>query len=174
MSDKKDSCESEDCSCCQNDLKIRSGKLTGIKGCDGWIKRAPARGMMRAVGFTDQDFAKPLITVACPFTNITPCNAHLRELGDLISADVEKIGGTQIKAKIVDKVGYSKYVYNLNGEKIFKIVTYFLMEYVSGSPEDHDWEMEEAGWYEPEAALKQLTFSQDKELLKKALELRNG
>ena len=96
MSDKKDSCESEDCSCCQNDLKIRSGKLTGIKGCDDWIKRAPARAMMRAVGFKDKDFAKPLITVACPFTNITPCNAHLRELGDLISADVEKIGGKSI------------------------------------------------------------------------------
>lgn len=91
-----DSCDCEDCGCCQNDLKIRSGKLTGIKDSIDWIKKAPARGMMRAVGFTDQDFAKPLITVACPFTNITPCNAHLRELGDHISAEVELKGGKSI------------------------------------------------------------------------------
>lgn len=93
---KKDSCDCENCECCQNDLKIRSGNLTGTKDGVDWIKKAPARGMMRAVGFTDQDFAKPLITVACPFTNITPCNAHLRSLGDIISAEIESIGGKSI------------------------------------------------------------------------------
>lgn len=86
--------------------------------------------------------------------------------------EVKEEGG--IEAEILDKVGYSKYVYAFNGEKIFKIVTYFLMRYVSGDPCNHDWEVEEAGWYEPENALKQLTFSQDKELLKKAIEVRNG
>lgn len=91
----------------------------------------------------------------------TPKEAAVRE--------VKEEGG--VEAKILDKVGYSKYVYNHKGEKIFKIVTYFLMKYISGDPKDHDWEMEEAGWYEPDTALKQLTFSQDKELLKKALEM---
>ena len=84
--------------------------------------------------------------------------------------EVREEGG--VEAKIVGKVGYSKYVYTFNNEKIFKVVTYFLMEYLSGDPKDHDWEVSEAGWYEPEDALKQLTFSQDKELLKKALEMR--
>lgn len=83
--------------------------------------------------------------------------------------EVREEGG--VEAEILDKVGYSKYVYVLDGEKIFKVVTYFLMKYKSGSIEDHDWEVEEAGWYEIEEALKQLTFSQDKELLKKALTL---
>lgn len=83
--------------------------------------------------------------------------------------EVKEEGG--VEAEILDKVGYSKYVYFLNGEKIFKVVTYFLMKYKSGSIKDHDWEVEEAGWYEVEDALKQLTFSQDKELLKKALML---
>jgi dihydroxyacid dehydratase/phosphogluconate dehydratase len=41
--------------------------------------------MLRAVDFTDEDFAKPIITVACPFTNATPCNDHIRELGDILS-----------------------------------------------------------------------------------------
>lgn len=82
--------------------------------------------------------------------------------------EVKEEGG--IEAEILDKVGYSKYIYTLNGEKIFKVVTYFLMKYISGNPKDHDWEVEEAGWYEPKAALKQLTFPQDKKLLKEALE----
>lgn len=84
--------------------------------------------------------------------------------------EVKEEGG--VVAEIIGKIGYSKYVYILNNEKIFKIVTYFLMKYTSGDPKDHDWEVEEAGWYTPEAALQQLTFSQDKVLLKKALEIR--
>ena len=76
-----------------------------------------------------------------------------------------------MEAEIIEKVGYSKFVYTLNGEKIFKVVTYFLMKYISGDPKDHDWEVSEAGWYTPEDALKQLSFSQDKQLLKKALEI---
>lgn len=83
--------------------------------------------------------------------------------------EVKEEGG--VEAEILSKVGYSKYVYTFNGEKIFKIVTYFLMKYISGDPKDHDWEVEEAGWYTPEDALKQLSFSQDKVLLKKALEI---
>lgn len=91
----------------------------------------------------------------------TPKEAALRE--------VKEEGG--VEAEIIDKVGYSKYVYTLNGEKIFKVVTYFLMKYKLGKIEDHDWEVEESGWFAPEAALKQLSFSQDKELLEKALDL---
>ena len=83
--------------------------------------------------------------------------------------EVREEGG--VEAEITGKIGYNKYVYTLNGEKIFKVVTYFLMKYLSGDPKDHDWEVEEAGWYEPDKALKQLTFSQDKQLLKKALEI---
>lgn len=83
--------------------------------------------------------------------------------------EVREEGG--VNAEIVDKVGYSKYVYTLDGEKIFKVVTYFLMKYVSGKIEDHDWEVENLGWFSPEEALKKLSFSQDKELLKKALEM---
>lgn len=91
----------------------------------------------------------------------TPEQAAIRE--------VKEEGG--VEAEIVDKVGHNKYVYTLNGEKIFKVVTYFLMRYKSGHPKDHDWEVSDAGWYEVEDALKQLTFSQDKTLLKKALRL---
>jgi len=75
-------------SCCQNNLKWRSGALTG-EG-EGWIKRAPARAMLRAVGFTDEDFEKPIVTVAAPYTNATPCNAHIKELGEIALSEIEK------------------------------------------------------------------------------------
>ncbi len=83
--------------------------------------------------------------------------------------EVREEGG--VEAEIVEKIGHNKYVYSFEGEKIFKVVTYFLMKYISGDPKDHDWEVSEAGWYTVEDALNQLTFSQDRELLKKALEL---
>lgn len=81
--------------------------------------------------------------------------------------EVKEEGG--VEAKIIEKVGYSKYIYTFEKSKIFKVVTYFLMEYISGDPKDHDWEMEEAGWFPPDEALKTLSFSQDKSLLKNAL-----
>ena len=83
--------------------------------------------------------------------------------------EVKEEGG--VEAEIIDKIGYNKYVYTYEGEKIFKVVTYFLMKYLSGDPKDHDWEVSEANWYTVEDALNQLTFSQDKGLLNKALEL---
>ncbi len=83
--------------------------------------------------------------------------------------EVREEGG--VEAEITGKVGYNKYVYTLNGEKIFKVVTYFLMKYVSGDTADHDFEVSDLGWFEPEEALQKLTFSQDKQLLKKALEI---
>lgn len=81
--------------------------------------------------------------------------------------EVKEEGG--VVAEITGRIGYSKYVYTLNNEKIFKIVTYFLMKYVSGDIRDHDWEVSDIGWYSPEDALEKLSFSQDKELLKKAV-----
>ena len=43
-------------------------------------ERAPARSMLRAVGFTDSDFKKPQIAVAGSPSDLTPCNMHLNEL----------------------------------------------------------------------------------------------
>src|SRR4029079_14329017 len=46
----------------------------------GGAGRAPNRAMLRAVGFTDDDFARPVAGVASLFSEITPCNAHLDRL----------------------------------------------------------------------------------------------
>lgn len=74
-------------------LKQRSQQLTSVPGAKDWAKRAPARAMMRAVGYEDADFEKPLVTVAAPYTDITPCNNHIFELGHIIEEEVERSGG---------------------------------------------------------------------------------
>src|SRR5438105_14210370 len=57
-----------------SDLHRRSLLTTGGVG------RAPNRAMLRAVGFHDDDFDRPMIGVASLFSDITPCNAHLDRL----------------------------------------------------------------------------------------------
>src|SRR2546423_11526535 len=46
----------------------------------GGMGRAPNRAMLRAVGFLDDDFDRPMVGVASLFSDITPCNAHLDRL----------------------------------------------------------------------------------------------
>lgn len=92
-----DTCNCAGCACDNNtnieELKGRSEELTSRAGGKDWLKRAPARAMMRAVGYTDEDFEKPLIAVAAPHTDITPCNAHILELGKIVEDEVTKAGG---------------------------------------------------------------------------------
>ena len=55
-------------------------------------QRAPNRGMMRAVGFSDEDFGKPIVGVANGQSNITPCNAGLGELAEAASRAISAAG----------------------------------------------------------------------------------
>lgn len=78
-------------------LKVNSKVLTGdITDQDSWIKKTGARAHLRAIGFQDEDFEKPLITVACPYINVIPCNFHFRELADYVIAAVEEEGGRAV------------------------------------------------------------------------------
>jgi len=56
-------------------------------------QRAPNRAMMRAVGFTDEDFGKPIVGVASGQSNITPCNAGLGELAEAAAVAIRAAGG---------------------------------------------------------------------------------
>ena len=56
-------------------------------------KRSPNRAMLRAVGFNDEDFSKPIIGVANGQSNITPCNAGLGKLADIAMAQITRSGG---------------------------------------------------------------------------------
>ncbi|MFZ1744902.1 MAG: dihydroxy-acid dehydratase [Nitrospirales bacterium] len=59
--------------------------------------RAPARAMLRAVGLTDDDFTKPLIAIANTWSEITPCNYHLRDLAASVKQGIREAGGTPIE-----------------------------------------------------------------------------
>ncbi len=77
-----------------------------------------------------------------------------------------------IKTKVVAKIPEpEKYIYTMNNVKIFKMVNYFLMEYVSGDIANHDFEMEEVGWLEFEEAKEKLNFHGAKKVLEKARDL---
>ena len=69
------------------DLKPRSRDVT-----DG-LERAGARGMLRAVGMGDEDFAKPQIGVASSWNEITPCNLSLQRLAQASKQGVHAAGG---------------------------------------------------------------------------------
>jgi len=56
-------------------------------------RRAPNRAMLRAVGFSDNDFKKPIVGVANGQSDITPCNAGLGKLADIAADQIRKEGG---------------------------------------------------------------------------------
>lgn len=59
----------------------------------GGTGRAPNRAMLRAVGFHDEDFNRPMIGVASLFSDITPCNAHLDRLARKAVEGIRAAGG---------------------------------------------------------------------------------
>ena len=56
-------------------------------------KRSPNRAMLRAVGFNDNDFKKPIIGIANGQSDVTPCNAGLGKLADVAKAEIKRSDG---------------------------------------------------------------------------------
>ncbi|HYS77201.1 MAG TPA: dihydroxy-acid dehydratase [Candidatus Dormibacteraeota bacterium] len=71
--------------------KRRSAAL--LQGAD----RAPARAMLKAVGFSDDDLSRPLVGVANTWIEVVPCNVHLRQLAEHVKEGVRASGGTPIE-----------------------------------------------------------------------------
>ena len=74
-----------------NPLKRHSAEMT-----DG-PSRAPARAMLKAIGFTDDDLAKPLIGVATTWIETMPCNYNQRELAKYVKEGIREAGGTPME-----------------------------------------------------------------------------
>jgi len=70
----------------KNKMKRRSSMMT-----EG-DKRAPNRAMLRAVGFQDADFEKPIVGIASSWSEITPCNYHLNELAERVKDGLQASG----------------------------------------------------------------------------------
>jgi dihydroxy-acid dehydratase len=63
--------------------------------------RAPARAMLHAVGFSREDLGKPIIGIANTWTEIGPCNYHLRTLAEAVKQGVREAGGTPMEFNTV-------------------------------------------------------------------------
>ena len=74
-----------------NPLKHASATIT-----DG-RDRAPARSMFKAIGFTDEDLAKPIIGIANTWIETMPCNFTLRDLAVKVKEGVRAAGGTPME-----------------------------------------------------------------------------
>lgn len=75
-----------------SESNTRNYSSTIVDGVD----RAPARSMLRAVGFTDEDFTKPQVGIASSPSDLTPCNMHLGELAKHASNGVNTAGGKAV------------------------------------------------------------------------------
>ncbi len=54
---------------------------------------AGARGLWRATGMKDEDFGKPIIAIANSFTQFVPGHVHLKDIGQLVAREIERVGG---------------------------------------------------------------------------------
>src|SRR5450759_1992015 len=72
-------------------MKLHSYTIT--QGRD----RAPARAMLKAIGFSDEDLRKPIIGVANTWIETMPCNYNLRELAVHVKEGIRQAGGTPME-----------------------------------------------------------------------------
>lgn len=110
----------------------------------------------------DGDNPGPMASGEVRADQVSLRSAALREVG-------EEAG---VKATIVEKIGTATYSYlDPSRGKILKFVTFFLMEWVENLPGGHDQETAEISWLPFEGAYKTLSFSREKQTLKKAKEI---
>ena len=60
------------------------------------VEQAPSRAMLRAVGFTEEDFARPQIGIASTWSMITPCNMHINDLAQVAASGADAAGGKAV------------------------------------------------------------------------------
>jgi 8-oxo-dGTP pyrophosphatase MutT (NUDIX family) len=74
-----------------------------------------------------------------------------------------------VETELVAKLGDVRYWYMRAGRRIAKTVSYFLLAYRAGSPDDHDQEVEEARWMALDEAAEKLTYKGDRQMAAMAL-----
>ena len=94
-----------------------------------------------------------------PEKDETAADAALREVR-------EEAG---VHARLVEKLGDVRYWYTRGGRRVAKVVSFFLLEYVSGAVEDHDREVEHARWLPLEEAGRDLTYQGERDMVQRAL-----
>src|SRR6266702_6003957 len=63
--------------------------------------RAPARAMLKAIGFTDEDLSRPIVGIANTWIETMPCNYNLRRLAAMVKEGIRAAGGTPMEFNTV-------------------------------------------------------------------------
>jgi 8-oxo-dGTP pyrophosphatase MutT (NUDIX family) len=92
----------------------------------------------------------------------SPADAALREVRE----------ETGVDATLVEKLGDIRYWYMRGGRRIAKVVSFFLLDYVSGELEDHDHEVEHAEWMGLDEAARRLTYKGERDMAAAAMSRR--
>jgi 8-oxo-dGTP pyrophosphatase MutT (NUDIX family) len=74
-----------------------------------------------------------------------------------------------VESRLVDKLGDVRYWYTRDGRRIAKVVSFFLLEYLSGEVSDHDREVEDARWLALDRATRELTYKGERDMASRAL-----
>ena len=74
-----------------------------------------------------------------------------------------------VSAELVEKLGDVRYWYQRDGERVLKVVSFFLFRYRSGSVRDHDHEVDSAEWVPLEDAPRLLAYKGEREMAEAAL-----
>jgi 8-oxo-dGTP pyrophosphatase MutT (NUDIX family) len=77
---------------------------------------------------------------------------------------------TGVEGELVEKLGDIRYWYSRGGERVLKVVSFFLFRYRSGSVRDHDHEVVSAEWLPLEEAVERLSYKGEREMAAAALE----
>ena len=94
-----------------------------------------------------------------PFGDESPPEAAQREVRE----------ETGLDAEVVEQLGDVRYSYVRGGQRVQKVVTFFLFRYLSGNVEDHDHEVEEALWIPLAEAPERLSYKGEREMAVAAL-----
>jgi 8-oxo-dGTP pyrophosphatase MutT (NUDIX family) len=82
---------------------------------------------------------------------------------------------TGVEARLIEKLGDIRYVYTWAGERVFKVVSFFLLRYSRGRlgdvPEEHRHEVAEARWLPLADAPQLLTYKGEREMVEQALQI---
>ncbi len=82
---------------------------------------------------------------------------------------------TGLSGTIGSRIGTIKYSYTAKWEspptRVFKIVTFYLLKFLEGDPSQHDREVERVEWFPIDQAIKNASYDQEKEVLRKARDL---
>ncbi|MAM88248.1 MAG: dihydroxy-acid dehydratase [unclassified Hahellaceae] len=60
------------------------------------VSRAASRAMLRPVGFSDEDFSKPVVGIASTWSMVTPCNMHINKLAEYAGEGADQAGGKSV------------------------------------------------------------------------------